>query len=229
MLQHKYWPNKYWPILSITLALVFTALSCGYLIRPTAAHSPVSHHADPAWCDEDGDGFCPTPIWSDCNDNDPLIYPGAEEQADFIDSNCNGFGDEPPIGFTREDYAMQGTGSAVEWYGEYIYLAATSVLQIYHASPGAAPTRLEYEIEFRDWAREMAVDGETLFVAARGDGLYAFDLGQDPAHPTPAGHVSGRFDAAGYTGIEAVFNSVHARGGRVAVARANSVAKNQGG
>ncbi len=124
--------NKFWYILSITLALVSAALSCEYLTRPTAAHSPSSHHADPAWCDKDGDGFCPTPIWSDCNDDDPLIHPNAEEQADFIDNNCNGFGDEPPIGFVREDYSMQGAGSAVAWYEEYIYLAAMSGLSYFN-------------------------------------------------------------------------------------------------
>jgi hypothetical protein len=218
-----------WRILAIGLALIAAALSCGSANRLTAPPGLASAPADPAWCDQDGDGFCPEPIWSDCNDNDPLIHPGAEEQADFVDSNCNGFGDEPPIGFKRQDYSMQGAGSAAEWYGDYVYLAAASVLQIYYAPPGAEPTRLENEIEFRDWVREMAVDGDTLFVAARGDGLYAFDLGQDPAHPTLAGHVSGRFDAGGYTGVEAVFNGVHARGGRVAVARANGVTKGHGG
>jgi len=153
--------------------------------------------------------------------------PDAEEQPDFQDNNCNGFGDEPPIGFVREDYSMQGAGSAVAWYGDYVYLAAASVLQVYHAPPGAEPGFIQ-EIEFRDWGREMVVDGDTLFVAARGDGLYAFDL-TNPAQPQLAGRVSGRFDAGGYTGIEAVFNSVHARGGRVAVARANSTTKNRGG
>ncbi len=221
--------RRSWRIPAIVLALMTAALSCGSTSWPTATPGLAPAPADPAWCDHDGDGFCPQPIWSDCDDNDPLIHPGAEEQADFIDNNCNGFGDEPPIGFARQDYSMQGAGSAVEWYGDYVYLAAASVLQIYYAPPGAEPTRLENEIEFRDWVREMAVDGDTLFVAARGDGLYAFDLDQDPAHPTAAGHISSRFDASGYTDIEAVFNGVHARGGRVAVARANSVAKSQGG
>jgi hypothetical protein len=122
---------------------------------------------------------------------------------------------------------MQGAGSAVAWYEEYIYLAAMSVLQIYHVPSGADPD-LKYEIEFRDWAREIMVDGDTLFLAARGDGLYAFDL-TNPAQPKPAGRVSGRFDAGGYSGIEAVFNGVYVKDGKVAVARANSVGKDHGG
>ena len=65
----------------------------------------------------------------------------------------------------------------------------------------------------------FAVPGDTLFLAARGDGLYAFDL-STPADPQPAGRVSGFIDASDYTNIEAVFNGVHAQGGRVAVARA---------
>ena len=152
----------------------------------------------------------------------------APERADLKDNNCNGFGDEPPVGFAREASTMQGFASAVEWYGEYIYLAAGAVLQIYRAPAGAQPT-LVYEIEMRDWAREMAVDGDTLFVAARGDGLLAFDLKADPARPKPAGRVSGLFSAANFNNVEAVFNGVDAKRGRVAVARVNSVAQNQGG
>jgi hypothetical protein len=122
---------------------------------------------------------------------------------------------------------MQGAASAVEWYGDYIYLAAASVLQVYHAPSGTGPN-LVREIELRDWAREMDIAGNTLFIAARGDGLYAFDL-VDPAHPEPAGRVSGLFDAGDYTSIEAVFNGVYAQDGRVAVARANNIPQDQGG
>ena len=59
--------------------------------------------------------------------------------------------------------------------------AAASVLQVFHAPSDGTPGRLDHEIEFRDWVREMAVSDGTLFVAARGDGLHAFDLAADPA------------------------------------------------
>jgi subtilisin family serine protease len=51
--------------------------------------------------DADHDGFwapnppmCPGPPYSDCNDNDPSINPGAVEICDFKDNNCNGLVDE---------------------------------------------------------------------------------------------------------------------------------------
>jgi hypothetical protein len=207
---------------------VLLVLSGSFLLLPTVACLAASVSADPTWCDQDSDGFCPKPHGTDCDDSDSLTYPGAEERPDLKDNNCNGFGDEPPVGFTREGYSGQGFASAVEWYEDYVYLAAAAVLRVYHAPPGTEPT-LVHEIEFRDWVREMAVDGDTLFVAARGDGLFAFDLAHNPSHPEPAGRVSGLFDAGDYTGLEAVFNGVHARNNSVAVACANDVAKGQGG
>ena len=166
-------------------------------------------------------GFLSRLIVPDCNESDSLF----RSDVGLVDPQ--GFGNDVPVGFMREGYSMQGAASAVEWYGDYIYLAAASVLQVYHAPPGASPDLIR-EIELRDWVREMDIAGNTLFVAARGDGLYAFDL-VDPAHPEPAGRVSGLFDAGDYTSIEAVFNGVYAQDGRVAVALANNVPKNQGG
>jgi hypothetical protein len=191
---------------------------------PSGALEP----APDAWCDRDRDGFCAKPFGPDCDDKDPLTCPGIEERADLKDNNCNGFADEPPVGFAREDYTMQGAATAVKWYGDYVYLTAAAVLQVYHAPPGSPPQLIQ-EIEFRDWVREMSIGGSTLFVAARGDGLFAFDLAGDPAHPQPAGQVTGILNVPGYGNVEAVFNGVDAAGNRVAVARGNNVGKSQGG
>ena len=175
-------------------------------------------------CDQDGDGFSPP---QDCDDNDRQTYPGAPELADIKDNNCNGFADEPPVGFNRVTSSGQGAASAVEWYGDYIYLAAAAVLQVYYGPPGTEP-QLIREIELPDWIREMAVDGDTLFVAARGAGLLAYDLA-DPADPQPAGAVTGLFDAQGHQDIEAVFFGLDAQANKVAVAHNNPVMKGSGG
>lgn len=44
--------------------------------------------------DVDGDGF---DAGVDCNDNDPLVNPGATELCDGVDNNCNGEIDEGDV------------------------------------------------------------------------------------------------------------------------------------
>jgi hypothetical protein len=192
------------------------------------AEDPYVPALDPPWCDGDSDGYCVIPFGLDCDDANPNTNPGSEERADLKDNNCSGFEDEPPLGFVRQGFTMGGAASAVAWYGDYIYLAAMATMRVYHAPEGEVPLQV-YEFELRDWAREMVVDGETLFVAARGDGLYAFDLSMDPSHPEPAGRVSGFLQVGEYVDVGAIFNGVDARNNQVAVARVNNVTKDQGG
>ena len=45
--------------------------------------------------DSDGDGF--TPNDGDCNDDDPMVHPEADEICDSIDNNCDGLYDEEPV------------------------------------------------------------------------------------------------------------------------------------
>jgi len=51
-----------------------------------------NNNVDPGDLDRDGDGF--TPNQGDCDDENPLVYPGAPEICDGLDNNCNGVVDE---------------------------------------------------------------------------------------------------------------------------------------
>lgn len=160
--------------------------------------------------DCDGDGFSPP---FDCNDNDANIHPLALENADWADSNCNGY-EDVAIGLTREKAALKGgTAMAVEYYGDYVYVAASSWLKIYLAPPGSIPIMVG-QVELREMVREMHISGNTLFLANRGDGLIAMDL-TTPSNPVERGRVSGYFVAPGlidpvgaaFNGVDATFDS----------------------
>lgn len=58
---------------------------------------PGASLAKPPPCDADGDGFANTSgrcKGSDCDDNDPTVFPGASELCDGVDNNCDGTVDE---------------------------------------------------------------------------------------------------------------------------------------
>ena len=80
--------------------------------------TPRGARVDATGCpqDGDGDGHCRAPFGAACDDGDANVHPGAAERPDLADDDCDGFGDEPPVGFEREGQTMQGAGSAVEWY-----------------------------------------------------------------------------------------------------------------
>ena len=58
--------------------------------------------------DQDGDGFF---AQEDCNDLDPLVYPGAEEVCDGIDNNCDGLFDEEVTTTFYADSDSDGYGN----------------------------------------------------------------------------------------------------------------------
>jgi len=72
-------------------------------------------------------------------------------------------------------------------YGWWLVYLQQSGPSIFYALPGSIPERVGEEIEFRDWVRDMVIDGDTLFVADCGM-YFAFDL-TDPVIK-PAGEIS---------------------------------------
>jgi hypothetical protein len=60
--------------------------------------------------DEDGDGFLTSE--GDCDDNDPNIFPGAEELCDGIDNDCNGIVDDGISTTWYQDVDGDGYGDA---------------------------------------------------------------------------------------------------------------------
>ena len=80
-----------------------------FLINPSAAEIPVNGidencDGSDGTADLDGDGF---DNLSDCNDQDPNIYPGAPEICDGLDNNCDGNIDE---GLTFTNYYIDADG-----------------------------------------------------------------------------------------------------------------------
>ena len=61
--------------------------------------------------DADGDGY---PVPEDCDDTDPLIYPGAPERCNGLDDNCDGNIDEGWETRWVPDNDMDGSGQDVK-------------------------------------------------------------------------------------------------------------------
>jgi hypothetical protein len=148
-------------LLITSVLLILLILLSALVSELIVLHSSAAIPSDPGRFIADSSSFHCEPFVPDCSESDVLSGSKAAW------GEVSGFGKELPVGFDREGYSMQGAASAVEWYGGYVYLAAASVLQVYHVPPGATP-ELIHEIELRDWVREMEIAGDTLFMAARG-------------------------------------------------------------
>lgn len=77
--------------------------------------------------DSDGDGFISI---CDCDDNDPDIYPCADEVCDEIDNDCDGQVDEG-LSVHHTNFLVHGGSQVAEYHtsdGVYVYSAATALL-----------------------------------------------------------------------------------------------------
>lgn len=60
---------------------------------PATSATPGDGDSEPAHLDADSDGFAA----DDCDDDDPLVFPGADEHCDGVDEDCDGDADEDAI------------------------------------------------------------------------------------------------------------------------------------
>lgn len=77
---------------------------------------------DPSMVDDDGDDA--PGCGYDCNDGDPLVYPGAPEQCNLADDNCNGILDEDPMCPQCVEVAANGGGTLAYCFSARTYVDA---------------------------------------------------------------------------------------------------------
>ena len=108
----------------------------------------------------------------------------------FASVQAEGAWHENPKGLQKDGCVGRGCATAVAADEAFIYAGAGNVLKILSKEAlrnGDDTSRQQVgtEIYFRDTIRDMVVADQTLFVAATGDGLYAFDLRNAPALRDP--------------------------------------------
>ena len=127
--------------------------------------------------DADGDGFSASN--GDCDDNDNLAYPGADEVCDEVDNDCDGDIDEDPTdGVTRyadadaDGYGDSDAATTVCGDTDGLVADATDCDDATDAAhPGADELCDELDNDCDGETDEVgAVDGETYHTDADGDG-----------------------------------------------------------
>jgi len=96
-----------------------------------------AHDAGQSCPDNDHDGHLPPQCGgSDCNDNDPLVFPGAQERCNARDNNCDG---------TVDFGSVPGTGDCVQQYPGVLASNRTNIRCLVGAVMGAStiPARCE--------------------------------------------------------------------------------------
>ncbi len=141
--------------------------------------------------DKDGDGFIAV---DDCDDTDPLTYPGAEELCDGIDNNCDGAVDETFPDLDQDgipdcrDDDVDGDGyNGTDADGDDCDDFDPEV------NPGADELCDGIDNDCDDLVDEDAVDQGTFYEDADGDG-YGNPAGATLACSRPDGHVTNDSD-----------------------------------
>ena len=98
---------------AVLLLSVSLVLACGEKDAPDSGLSDTADTDTVEVLDADGDGY---DAEDDCDDADPLVFPGAEEVCDGVDNDCSGAIDDDPTdgSWFFEDADGDGYGNAAE-------------------------------------------------------------------------------------------------------------------
>ena len=100
--------------LSALLPILMLAPSCRAFFGAEKGRDPIEDTSDTGTSDTgslDGDGDGYSPLDGDCNDADPTVHIGADEECNGVDDDCDGEIDENPIDAGYVDADNDGYGA----------------------------------------------------------------------------------------------------------------------